>query len=144
MKRGDWLLYAALGVLLLTSIGFFAWAWQAAVRRDADPFRAEMIDKVMREKEQAAQTIEQAIEKSDYRRIEVGIVRLRELATAADWYAADDLYRQHSEAFRATLDRLNRSVQDRNLDAVRQTYAELRVTCSACHAQNQSSSVSLD
>lgn len=144
MKRGDWILYAALGVLLLTSLGFFTWAWRAAARRDAVPYRDGMINIMMRQKDQAARTIEQGIERTDYRRMEAGMARLRELAVAADWYADDALYRRHSDAFRQTLDRLNRTVQDRNLEAVRRTFAELRVTCSECHELNQSSSASLD
>jgi len=145
MNRGDWILYAALGVLLLTSVGFFTWAWRAAAERDAVPFRDEMIDKMMRQKEQAAQAIEQGIGQRDYKRMEAGIVRLRDLAIAADWYAADAIYRQHSDDFRQTLNRLDRSVQDRDLEATRRSYAELRVSCVNCHELNQSSSsVSLD
>ena len=126
MKRGDWILYVALGVLLLTSIGFFTWAWQAAAKRDAVPFRDEMFDKMMRQKEQAAQTIEQGISQSDYRRMETGIIHLHHLPVPADWYAADALYRQNSDDFRQTLDRLDRSVQERDLEASRRAYAELR------------------
>jgi HAMP domain-containing protein len=137
MKRPDLVLLVALALLLLASLGFFAWAWQTAAKRDAVRFRNEMIDKMMRQKEQAAQSIQQGIAAADYRTIETGIARLRDLAVAADWYAAEASYRQHSDEFRQTLEELAQSAREQDLEATRQSYADLRVTCANCHALNR-------
>ena len=119
-------------------IGIFAWLWRVAARHDASPSRHGLGIQLMKMKTQSMADLRDGLATTDYRQLEDGIARLREVNDAANWY----LYGEAGADFRRALERFSGDVQSRDLSRAESSYEELTASCVACH--RGPSNVSLD
>ena len=92
----------------------------------------------MHVKSQAMAELRAGLASGDFRRMETAVGRLSSTGTAASWYLSEKQYGNAGDVFRQTVAQLGRDLGSRDLNAAKETYRRLNVSCNACHQQEPS------
>jgi hypothetical protein len=114
-------------------IGIFVWSWRVAARYDATSGRRGLGSQLMEMKTQSMADLRDGLATADFRQMENGIARLRQVNDAASGYLSELRYGEAGATFRQALERFSSDVQSRDLSRAKRSFDELTGSCVACH-----------
>ena len=133
-RTNIFLAVAGLLLLVVTVLGF-VWLWSLSGAQDSEAARANVVARLMQRKAAAAEQIASGLARRDFARAERGAAELRRIGEASNWYVPDERYRQGSDAFRQTLDRLTDALAAQDAEGSQSAYVAMMASCAACHQQ---------
>jgi hypothetical protein len=133
MTKTNGVLVAISLLLLIGVVTGVVWQLKRGSWEGRAPGRRSMAQQLMRLKSTAMADLRQGLEKEDYRLIERGITRLRQVNSAASSYLSDQQYGDQGELFLQELDAFGRHVASRDLPSARTRYVQLAESCASCH-----------
>ena len=144
-----------LGVLFLVSVGGVLWGVQRESRVDAAPPVKESAKQstdekknvtdekakgkpdlaaFMRQKMEASQDIMEGLLMEDARLINKAANKLKEMSGAEHWRVSNDImYRNHSEDFRRSVDKLIVASKGNSIDRAALSWFDVTLSCIDCH-----------
>ena len=132
---------AALGTAFLFQRAGAAADAKAAAPRTAE--QKETLQKFMRKKLDASNSILEGLTTEDYDLIAAGAAELTRASSAEEWRVSNDaLYRQHSDQFRRIAGRLEKQAKAKNLDGAALVWLEGTMSCIECHKWVRSTLIS--